>query len=242
MENNNRENRFMPTGKKPDGEKAGRILYIVIIAVLCASAIIVGIVSAAHRNRTPIDTNESNSQTTPETPDNSQTQPTPENPDNGSTEDAAKIPEMCVPVAGSLAKPHNESLPVYSQTMGDFRTHTGIDIAAAVGDTVKSVASGTVKEIYEDPFMGTSVTVAMNGDTVAVYQNLGSIAEGLTVGKSIAAGDAVGTVGESAMIEIADEAHLHFSLTVAGTAVDPMEYFTEESIEVSLGGDTVTEE
>ena len=240
MENNNRENRFLHMGdKKPDGEKAGRILYIVIIAVLCISAITVGIVSAAHRNRTPESTNESESQETPENPDNGQTQPTPETP---GTEDAAKIPEMCVPVTGSLAKPHDVSLPVYSQTMGDFRTHTGVDIAAAVGDSVLSVADGTVKEIYEDPFMGTTVTVSMNGDSLAIYKNLGSVADGLTVGASVAAGDAIGTVGESALLEIADEPHLHFELTVAGVAVDPMDYFSEESIEASLGGDKVTEE
>ena len=244
MENNNRENRFMHTGnKKPDGEKAGRILYIVIIAVLCVSAIIVGIVSAAHRNRNPVDTSESDSSQTPETPDNGQKPNTPQPPeDQPGTEDTAKIPEMIVPVTGSLAKPHDESLPVYSQTMGDFRTHTGVDIAAAVGDSVLSVANGTVKEIYEDPFMGTSVAVAMNGDTVAIYKNLGSVADGLTVGTTVAAGDAIGTVGESAMIEIADEPHLHFELTVGGSAVDPMDYFSEESIEVSLGGDKVTEE
>lgn len=242
MENNNRENRFMRSGdKKPDGEKAGRILYIVIIAVLCVSAIIVGIVSAAHRNRTPADTSESGSQSTEEPESNSTTLP-PEDTEKPGTEDAAKIPEMIVPITGSLAKPHDESLPVYSQTMGDFRTHTGVDIAAAVGDSVLSVANGTVKEIYEDPFMGTSVAIAMNGDTVAIYKNLGSIADGLTVGATVAAGDAIGTVGESAMIEIADEPHLHFELTVGGSAVDPMDYFSEESIEVSLGGDKVTEE
>ena len=66
--------------KKPDGEKAGRILYIVIIAVLCISAITVGIVSAAHRNRTPESTNESGSQETPENPDNGET---PDNPEEG---------------------------------------------------------------------------------------------------------------------------------------------------------------
>ena len=38
----------------------------------------------------------------------------------------------------------------------------------------------------------------------------------------------MGCVGDSAMIEIAEEPHLHMEMTVKGIQVDPLEYFSKE--------------
>ena len=50
------------------------------------------------------------------------------------------------------------------------------------------------------------------------------------------AGQLIASVGDSAMIEVADEPHLHFEMTVSDLAVDPLKYFDQKALE-SLGID-----
>ena len=46
-----------------------------------------------------------------------------------------------------------------------------------------------------------------------------------SVAAPIKKGDVIGAVGESAIIEIADEPHLHLEMTLNGEAVDPLDFF-----------------
>lgn len=46
---------------------------------------------------------------------------------------------------------------VYDETMADWRTHDGIDIAADYGAVVSAMASGTVTQVYHDDRYGTTV-------------------------------------------------------------------------------------
>jgi murein DD-endopeptidase MepM/ murein hydrolase activator NlpD len=50
------------------------------------------------------------------------------------------------------------------------------------------------------------------------------------VGAPVKAGDTIGTVGESAMVEVMEEPHLHLEMTVNGLAVDPTEYLDEDAM------------
>ena len=52
----------------------------------------------------------------------------------------------------------------------------------------------------------------------------------VTVGAAVKAGDAIGTVGETAMVEIAEEPHLHVEMTVGGLQADPTEYLSEDAM------------
>ena len=77
--------------------------------------------------------------------------------------------------------------------------------------------------------MGWSVAISHTGDAVTVYKNLSKqLAEGISVGAEVEAGQLLGCVGDSAMIEIAEEPHLHMEMTVKGIQVDPLEYFSKE--------------
>jgi hypothetical protein len=42
------------------------------------------------------------------------------------------------------------------------------------------------------------------------------------------------------MVEVADEPHLHFEMTVGDLAVDPLEYFDEDAL-ATIKKDTVVE-
>ena len=150
-------------------------------------------------------------------------------------------PAFVLPVSGAMTKGHDLTLQVFSNTMRDWRVHNGIDIAATAGSPVYAAADGTVSAIWEDVSYGTCISVAHSGDCITYYKNLNPIlADGIAVGTEIEQGQLIAAVGESAMVEIADEPHLHFELSVKGENVDPTEYFDSASVAV-LEKDTAYE-
>lgn len=137
-----------------------------------------------------------------------------------------ELPEFVSPARGNVSKEHSETVLVYSLTMDDYRTHTGIDIEGKLGDIVVAAADGVIRSVYEDPMWGYCVSIAHEGDAVSYYMNLsGDSMEGVAAGDTVKAGDVIGAIGESALLEVADEPHLHFELKVDGVYVDPAEYF-----------------
>lgn len=137
---------------------------------------------------------------------------------------------LMMPVDGTVIKEHDLLHAVYSATMNDYRVHRGVDIETELGSEVVSVADGTVKEVGNDPFMGTTVTIDHGDGLVSIYKNLSpELAQGIKVGKEISEGSVIGNVGESAILEIADEPHLHFELTLKGDPIDPCELLDVDS-------------
>lgn len=221
---------------KPKNEKQARILYLAVVGVLVISALIIGLVAALGKSETPTPTDDPPKGSTP----------TPETPDDGKTDTAPKeepVTSYLAPASGAVSKTHDDALPVYSATMNDFRVHKGIDIATAEGADVCATARGTVSLIWSDPLMGECLSVDHGNGVVSVYKNLSKeLAAGVTKGAKVAAGQKLGTVGGTALIESAEEPHLHFEMTYNGDAVDPLSYITEESKQVSFGnGDTAYE-
>lgn len=148
--------------------------------------------------------------------------------ESGDSEEAALTVEDIIftsPLGGSVISACSLSTPVYSLTMNDYRTHSGVDISASLGDAVLCCADGTVTKIWDDPMMGTSVSVSHGAGLESVYKNLApTLAEGIVEGASLSAGQAIGSVGESALIECEEEGHLHLELKLDGQHVDPAEY------------------
>ena len=160
--------------------------------------------------------------------------------------------ELALPVNGVLSKGHDASIQVWSSTMEDYRVHLGVDIVAASGEPVYAAADGEVTKVWDDPLMGRCVAVSHGDNIYTYYKNLNaSLCDGITQGASVKCGDQLGTVGETAIIELADEPHLHLEMTVNGLAVDPRDYFSaaaleamskDNSYESSAVGENVTEE
>lgn len=130
------------------------------------------------------------------------------------------------PVRGQVLTGHSVETLAYDPTMGDWRTHTGVDIAASAGTQVRAAAAGTVTAVEEDVMLGTAVTVDHGGGMYGLYANLASVPT-VEVGDEVSAGDVLGSVGNTAIAESALPDHLHFSLTADGQAVDPLSYLTE---------------
>lgn len=128
------------------------------------------------------------------------------------------------PVSGKISKGYSVTALVFSQTMKDYRVHTGIDISAPAGTPVVAYAAGEVVSVENDYFYGTSVAVKHDYDTVSYYKSLSAeLANGITVGAKVAAGQQIGSVGNTARVESADGPHLHFELRVGGETVNPAE-------------------
>lgn len=137
-----------------------------------------------------------------------------------------------LPVTGYLSKDYVVDLTVYSLTMNDYRTHSGIDIQASLGTAVSAVADGEVTKRYTDPFMGVCVEVSHGGGLVSRYMNLGTeYPKDAEVGCPVYGGQTIACVGESAKIEAADATHLHFELLLDGKRVDPLDYIDYEPME-----------
>ena len=112
---------------------------------------------------------------------------------------------------------------IYSETMGDWRTHDGVDIAAEPGTPVCAASAGTVLDVRQDDLMGTTVVISHDGGYDTVYANLQSEPT-VEVGDYVTAGQMIGSVGRTALSESALESHLHFGVTKDGEFVDPEEY------------------
>lgn len=59
------------------------------------------------------------------------------------------------PVKGEILSGFSLEVLAYDETMGDWRTHSGVDIAASVGTNVLAISAGTVQGVYDDDLMGT---------------------------------------------------------------------------------------
>lgn len=207
-----------------------KIIYIAVVAVLCITAVIIGIVSVASRkdDTPPLTDNPPVSDGTgDQTPDE----------ENKTPEDEKK-PEkltMVAPVVGEVTKLHSVDTPVFSNTLNEWRMHTGLDIAADEGDGVYAAADGEVTRVYSDPFLGKTVEITHDGGVVSVYSNLSSSDIAVSEGETVKSGAKIGVVGDTSLIELADEPHIHFEVKVNGVSVNPLDYITEESKEASLG-------
>lgn len=136
---------------------------------------------------------------------------------------AAEDPGWLWPLEGDVVAAFSATTLTYNNALGDWRTHSGIDLSAQEGQQVVAAHSGTVCAVEDDPLLGRTVVLDCGGGISAVYGNL-SADVFVTAGEPVSAGDPIGTVGETAMGERNEAAWLHFSLEKDGEAVDPAEY------------------
>ena len=136
---------------------------------------------------------------------------------------AATEPVYAWPVSGELTRGHSQEVLAYDPTMRDWRTHEGVDIAAALGSPVTAARAGSVARVLRDDLYG-AIVVLDHGDGVqTVYASLQD-APAVSVGDWVELGDPIGAVGDTALCEIGQDTHLHFAVTVNGKTVDPLAY------------------
>ena len=132
-------------------------------------------------------------------------------------------PTFTKPVEGEMTKEYAKDNLIYSETLEEWVTHYGIDIKADKTTVVKASAGGTIKSIKNDPRYGITVTIEHDNGYQSVYANL-LTAEFVKEGEKVEQGQTIGTVGNTATFEIADDPHLHFEILKDGEYVDPSLY------------------
>ena len=174
----------------------------------------------------PVSKPQSNPQTNPQTnPQPDDTEPvkdTTPGPDTaGGKETLSKV--FTWPVQGAVLREYSMETLALDPTMGDWRTHGGLDIAAAQGVKVLSISAGVVEQIYSDGLMGTTVVVNHGGGLQSWYCNLD---EDLAVGTgdSVEIGGELGRVGSTALAEVGVDSHVHLETILNGQPVDPRDY------------------
>ena len=110
--------------KFSDNPTFSKIVYGIVVALLCVSAIVVGIIAANNRSSEvpPEDDPPSDNGNGTETP-----------PDTSTGEENEKKVSYMAPCVGSVYKGHSDTTPVYSTTLEEWRLHTGIDIMTEEG-------------------------------------------------------------------------------------------------------------
>ena len=131
------------------------------------------------------------------------------------------------PVSGEISKDYAMDCLSYNETTRDWRVHNGIDIAAEAGTTVCAAAAGTVKDVFKDDTMGYTVVIQHEGGYATQYASLAEDVS-VKVGDTVAMGDAIGKVANTALLETAQGDHLHFSVTLNNDPIDPEKFLETE--------------
>lgn len=137
--------------------------------------------------------------------------------------EAPKTLTVVWPVEGTTVQTYSMDKLAYNETTRDWRTHNGIDLAAPAGTAVVAAADGVVESVQNDDFLGKTVTVRHEGGYVTHYANLAPEVA-VVAGQTVAAGDRLGTVGKTALLETAAPDHLHFAVYKNNVSVDPASF------------------
>ena len=139
---------------------------------------------------------------------------------NESKEETTEEVKFTAPIKGKILREFASDSLVYSETLKEWITHKGVDIQADKTTVVKAAAKGKVTAIKTDPRYGLTVIVTHENGYQTVYANL-LTAEYVVQGEEIEEVHTIGTVGNTATFEIADEYHLHFELIKDGEYINP---------------------
>ena len=205
-------------------------LSLLVVAAVCITAIAVG---TAKKQKPPAQSS-STSKTSQST--SRSTQNTSQNPEPSDKPDTSVVVEKVTFVApmtaGNIIKEWSADIPVFSTTMEDYRLHLGIDVAANAGSPVYAVADGKVESVSFHPMMGQTVVIAHADGYKSVYQNMQTaIPNGIQAGAEVKAGAQIGSVGDTALIEISEDPHLHFELYKDEVCVNPLAHFSVSPID-----------
>ena len=151
--------------------------------------------------------------------------------ENQESTGAAQTPDTrpakrTAPVSGETVNGYAMDALSYNQTTRDWRIHNGIDIAAEAGTPVCAAAEGSVYSVYEDDTMGTTVVIHHEGGYTTSYSSLDKEVA-VKAGDEVTAGQTIGKVANTALVENAIGDHLHFAVSCGNTPVDPESFLSD---------------
>ena len=131
---------------------------------------------------------------------------------------SSAAPASTQPVSGRVLNGYSGDELVYNKTLGDWRTHNGIDYAAAKGEKVSAPAAGKVTLAGADGSWGP--TVAIEDASGRLWRISGVADLKVKAGDTVTAGQVLGTVG-SVSCECAEDSHIHLEVKQGEKYLDP---------------------
>lgn len=174
-------------------------------------------------NSTNVNANVNNAKTNTTKSTNTSKQTSAKSQSSTENKETKKELSFTKPVDGEIMRDYAKDNLIYSETLKEWVTHMGIDIKAEKTTVVKSAEDGTVKSIKNDPRYGLTIVIEHEDGFQTVYSNL-LTSEFVVEGEKVEKGQSIGTVGNTAVFEIADEPHLHFEILKDSIQVDPNIY------------------
>ena len=132
---------------------------------------------------------------------------------------SSAAPASTQPVSGKVLNAYSGDELVYSSTLGDWRTHNGVDYAASRGAEVTAPAAGKVVETGTDDKWGP--VVAIEDASGRVWRVCGTTDAKVKKGDTVSAGQTIGKVG-SVSCECAEESHIHLEVMEGEKYLDPI--------------------
>ena len=109
--------------------------------------------------------------------------------------------------------------PRYHPILGQHRIHTGVDLAASTGTTIRASAEGQVLDAGWMGGYGLTVIIAHTRSTSTLYAHASSLL--VSAGQRVSAGQAIARVGSTGF---STGPHLHFEVRIDGQHKNPMDY------------------
>ena len=107
---------------------------------------------------------------------------------------------------------------VYNKTLGDWRTHNGVDYACAQGGTVAAPAAGKVTAAGPEGNWGTVVSI--EDASGRIWRVCGTADPTVQTGDEVSVGQILGRAG-SIPNECAEETHIHLEVLQGEQYLDP---------------------
>ena len=134
----------------------------------------------------------------------------------------AMTPEPAVwtgPLEGEVVAGYSPDVPVWSETLGQWQTHPGLDISGSPGEAVYACRDGVVSEVCSDRLWGNVVVIEHDDGYRSTYAGMNTL-EMAKEGDVVKQGQVIGSVGQYAVCEAERGWHIHFELTKDGVPVD----------------------
>ena len=128
------------------------------------------------------------------------------------------------PVEGEIEMNYSPETLIYSKTLGEWKTHNGIDIKAERGTPIKAVETGTITNITETTDKGIEITITHQNGYKTVYSNL-STKTMVAPNQKVEKGQVISGIGNTAAFEYYEPDHLHFEVYKDGNLIDPNNIF-----------------
>ncbi|MCL2858045.1 MAG: peptidoglycan DD-metalloendopeptidase family protein, partial [Oscillospiraceae bacterium] len=127
-----------------------------------------------------------------------------------------------LPVVGDIVKPFSDGELVRNVTMGDWRTHDGIDIQAEAGTQIYAAADGVVLEVRTDPLWGTVVVIEHADGYQTHYSGLAANVP-VRPGEQVTGRQAIGQLEGVPSENQSGRVHLHFAVLRDGAWINPID-------------------